>query len=1443
MNVIQNISPNDDMYQGNKEHYFHVGESALENIMSAISKAGKSPEDIKSILDLPCGYGRVLRVLRTAFPIASITACDLEKGGVDFCAKTFGAKPVYSDKVISNIPVRGSFDLIWVGSLITHLDISEWYKFFGFFSQKLNPGGLLVISLHGPFVVQKIIEKGNTYGLAQNALDSLVMQYNQSQFAYVNYPNSNDYGISISSPSNTLNILKKFPELDIISYKERTWDNHQDILCCQKKMSSPLNVNTNQNSTNLTKTSGQIVEMYDDVKGKSNVIFCLPEGLTLGGVTTWSVEVSRGLRGAGFSTELGVHPSRYNNPPVDFGITENDHLIDCTHLLHPDDPKLNAEDYLPYYEKALPGVLIPSWSWGTYAMTALFASQRPEMMRVIGMAHSDESGYYQWLVHYEAMIHKFIVANSEIQRKLSRMIPHRSDDILVKPCPVSVPMQLNHTYSPTGKPLQLVYGGRIAQYQKRVFELIDLIKALVAEEVNFNFRIIGGGADKDEFYAKVNQLPEKIRSRISLEDSVPLSQLPEVWRSTDINIMISDFEGVSNSMLMGMAEGCVPVMTEVSGTSEVITSGEDGYLVPVGDMKRMAKVVKMLDQDRSQLVGLGKNAFKKIKAAYSMKEYVSWFTNVVNEIWEKPARPWPPPKSPVAFEAIHKEVVRFNELLTQKPDRKNSNGKKKVLFLSHDANWGGAPKVLYSLVKGLDKNKWTSIVAIPEHGELEKQFEKIGIQTVITPMQNFNFSSNLRERVDKVVDIIDQEQVDLVVTNTICIIEGALAAKLTGVPHVWYVHELSSKDDQLTPPLDYPTFYATMDSLSDKLVVISKVVQEEISQFFPSKKLNLIYTGLENNAQAIVVDKKEFLGIDAEDPVITFIGVLSERKGVLRLVDTAIIVAKKFPQVKFVIAGRTEGATYARLQQLLKEKQLENNFKFLGFREDIREVITCSDVIAIPSFVEPFSLVALEAMEFGKPVVATRSGGPEEIVLDGETGILVPVNGPFEMAQAIIRLLENPELSNLMGQRGQQHFNDSFNYDGYISHFDNLLEEVCSQPRLKDFNHKRIVENIINLVTIAAQAKARVAKLNQQEDPIRVVEELLNYPGNIPYDIMPRVITGHQPKISVCIPVYNGSEYIRDCIKSILSQSFTDFELILVNDASTDDSKKIIQSYDDPRIKYFENDCNLGLIGNWNKCLEHSWGDYICIFHQDDIMSPKNLEKKAAVLDSEKQVGLVYSDTLVIDKMGKIKSNHWFNLIDPNVDFIRPGQSFFDLMFVNLNIICCPSVMARRECYEKVGGFDARLPFSVDMEMWMRIALFYDVAYLSQPLIEYRFHESNLTHRYMALDLIHIYLCKRMLLEKYPNRLNNSYYDTLGDDSSSRIFERAVHHYRQKQYKTAKQYLVFLGKIRNLTDEPGLIDVYIEQLLRYVDQANAINLIGFSRVNSLFKGSTKGSVL
>ena len=1313
------------------------------------------------------------------------------------------------------------------------------------FSQEfLNPGGLLVITFHGPYIIQKIEKKESIYGLEPNDEEALVDQYSASQFGYVNYYNSNDYGISVSSPANTLRVINEFISLKVISYIERAWDNHQDVCCCQKIEDTydyAAREETSLDSISIkadeNDTKSQIIGREFIFGEKPNVIFCLPEGLTLGGVTTWSVELSRGLNDSGFFTYLGVHPSRYNNPPLDFGITANDHLIDCTHLLHPDDPKLNARDYIPFYQKALPGVLIPSWSWGTYAMASLFASNCPEMFRVIGMAHSDESGYYQWLVHYEEMIYKFIVANSEIQRKLSFMIPERVDDIYIKSAPVNVPDKLIRTYSPPGKPLQIIYGGRIAQYQKQVFKLIDLIEALIEEEVNFNIRIIGGGADKDAFYKKVNQLPEKTRRYISLEDSVPLSQLPELWHSTDINVMVSDFEGVSNSMLMGMAEGCVPVMTKVSGTSEVITSGTDGYLTPVGDMPQMAKMIKMIDLDRSILEKLGENAHNKVKGNYSSKEYLSWFTQVVDQIWKEPARPWPPKNPPMPFEQIHQKFLQMSRELDRKSNLMIHQGKKTVLFLSHDPNWGGAPKVLFSLIKGLDKEKWNPIVALPDHGELETKFREIGIKTIITPMVNITtdvqkywqqyerFSSTLRMRVEKVVDIITQEQVDLVFSNTICIFEGALAAKLKGIPHVWYVHELSSMDDLLTPLLDYQTFYATMDLLSEKIVVISKAVQAEITQFFPSKKLELIYTGLEPIEKNLEINRKKTLNIDPDIPVIAYIGIISKRKGVLTLIDTAITVAKKYPQIKFVIAGKKEGETYNKLQELVIEKSLENNFQFLGFRNDIQDIIACSDMVVIPSIIEPFSLVAIEAMREGIPVVATRSGGPEEIIENEDMGVLVPINSPFDLAQAIIRLLENPELRSLIGENGLKHFSEHFTYERYISRFEALLDDVCKGPKYEYKDNENVVENIIKLTAVASKAKAYLATLNRKENPIQIITKLLNYPGYMPFNIIKNDDPTNKPKMSICVPIYNGSLYIKDCIDSILAQSFTDFELILVNDASTDDSKEIIQSFRDQRIKYFENERNLGLVGNWNRCLELSIGEFICIFHQDDTMSPTNIEQKVSVLNSEKSIGFVYSDTHIIDQKGKKKLDHWFNLIDPNIDFIRPGRSFFDLMFESLNIICCPSVLARRECYEKIGGFDERLPFSCDMEMWMRISLFYDIAYLSQPLIQYRFHESNLTQSFLDLDLIHVYLCKRMLLEKYPAILGVSYNDTLIEDISQRIFERAVHHYHMRQYRIARQYLYFLETIRNSMEAAEIIDFHIKQLQSYVSQANAFNLM------------------
>jgi glycosyltransferase involved in cell wall biosynthesis len=109
------------------------------------------------------------------------------------------------------------------------------------------------------------------------------------------------------------------------------------------------------------------------------------------------------------------------------------------------------------------------------------------------------------------------------------------------------------------------------------------------------------------------------------------------------------------------------------------------------------------------------------------------------------------------------------------------------------------------------------------------------------------------------------------------------------------------------------------------------------------------------------------------------------------------------------------------------------------------------------------------------------------------------------------------------------------------------------------------------------------------------------------------------PKVTVCMPVFNGSEYIAEAIESVLAQTYRDFQLIVSDNCSSDDTGAIVQRFDDPRIRYSKNATNLGLIGNMNRCLELATGDYLCIFHHDDVMLPENLARKVQVLDEEKR--------------------------------------------------------------------------------------------------------------------------------------------------------------------------------------------------------------------------------
>lgn len=378
------------------------------------------------------------------------------------------------------------------------------------------------------------------------------------------------------------------------------------------------------------------VENYQD---RVSITFALPDGMSLGGVTTWSVKMCEQLAQLNRRVVLLEH-TNYIFKYLNITIPPEVSIVKCpgpTAFLAKEG---DLADYLSVYRSVLPSIVLPNWSSGTYATCALMSMEVPEALRVIGFAHSDEDFYYEWLHHYEPIIHTFVAVSREVAAGLRKLIPHRKRDILERPYAVSIPPELERNYSPPARPVQLVYAGRIDNRQKRTSDLVRLIQELEKRRVNFHLRIIGDGVYKQKLWNDIQMLNEIDHSRVSLEGSLLPDQMLEVWKSADICILVSNYEGTSISMLEAMAWGCVPVVTRVSGTSALIKQGVNGFTVPVGDMEEMAHIIKTVDSDRKRFEELGAHAYASVKH-FSYEEYIPWFLNLVDHVWKQPPRVWP----------------------------------------------------------------------------------------------------------------------------------------------------------------------------------------------------------------------------------------------------------------------------------------------------------------------------------------------------------------------------------------------------------------------------------------------------------------------------------------------------------------------------------------------------------------------------------------------------------------------------------------------------------------------------------------------------------------------------------------------------------------------------------------------------------------------------------
>ena len=248
--MIETISPSDTMNTGTRDQYFANSRSAYMAIKRSLDCAGIAGSSIKQILDFGCGYGRVLRALRSEHPEAEITATDLMPDAVQFCAETFGTIPVIGQEDVSEISFETNFDLIWVGSVFTHLTAHGFRRMLDRLIGFLAPDGLLVFTTHGRTALW-VIEKhrlGKTHITAESFF-AMKEDFYQEGFGFTAYTpglikhivdkqgaevSIGSYGFSCCQPEWVCRQIGKHPTVTLISFHEGGWGKNHDVVTVQR---------------------------------------------------------------------------------------------------------------------------------------------------------------------------------------------------------------------------------------------------------------------------------------------------------------------------------------------------------------------------------------------------------------------------------------------------------------------------------------------------------------------------------------------------------------------------------------------------------------------------------------------------------------------------------------------------------------------------------------------------------------------------------------------------------------------------------------------------------------------------------------------------------------------------------------------------------------------------------------------------------------------------------------------------------------------------------------------------------------------------------------------------------------------------------------------------------------------------------------------------------
>lgn len=251
-----------------------------------------------------------------------------------------------------------------------------------------------------------------------------------------------------------------------------------------------------------------------------------------------------------------------------------------------------------------------------------------------------------------------------------------------------------------------------------------------------------------------------------------------------------------------------------------------------------------------------------------------------------------------------------------------------------------------------------------------------------------------------------------------------------------------------------------------------------------------------------------------------------------------------------------------------------------------------------------------------------------------------------------------------------------------------------------------------------------------------------------------------EPLVSVLLPVYNGEKYLKDCINSVLNQTYSNFEFVIIDDGSVDSTESIISSYNDSRIRFIKNQQNLKLIATLNKGIKLSEGKYIARIDADDLMHPNRLQKQVDFLETNVDYVFVGSAVRLIKEEVEEESIRYYTEHDDIV-----FSMLFYCPFIHPSLLLRKSIINENELY-----FDSDFLHAEDYELWTRIVTFGKVANLPEKLTSYRIHHDQISQQHIDYQKKQMQLIRNNFLNKRLTDFSDLEKDILfGNQSISRL--------------------------------------------------------------------------